>query len=215
MLDVTNPNATGWMVKRVKETLEELEGDLNKGLVAKAFFHSRFWGSSVISIQGDSKGMVWVALVEGREVWPKMRIEAGEGRHWWMKDGATALTTNSVLNFGKKFCGLVISRRWIGCHTVPTSILWITFSGCQKPSTLDKLKGIVGDFALTVPNKWSETQLQISALLGMQNGKWSSLWSFSEEAVKTALPKDSNFIFKIFLRILLTESCKFFLSQTN
>ena len=43
MLDVTNPNATGWMVKRVKETLEELEGDLNKGLVAKTFFHNRFW----------------------------------------------------------------------------------------------------------------------------------------------------------------------------
>ena len=56
MLDVTNPNATGWMVKRVKETLEELEGDLNKGLVAKAFFNNRFWDTSIISIQGDSKG---------------------------------------------------------------------------------------------------------------------------------------------------------------
>ena len=56
MLDVTNPNATGWMVKRVKETLEELEGDLNKGLVAKTFFHSRFWGRLSFPFRGIQRG---------------------------------------------------------------------------------------------------------------------------------------------------------------
>ena len=99
-----------------------------------------------------------------KEVWPEMCIWAGRQWHWWIKDSATGLTTNAVLNFlGKMFWGLVISQRleidWppyspnlnpLNCFFFSFSMIHIHY---QKPVTLDELKAVVDDIALTVPEQ--------------------------------------------------------------
>ena len=115
-------------------------------------------------------------------------------------------------------------RKSIGSHAVPTSILWIFLAVPLPPSTsiVKAIKPWRAEsncgrrcFDHGQANDPRRSGKYQEALLAVQYGKWRSLWSFPEEAVKTALHKDSNVMFKICLQILLMELYKFFLSQTN
>ena len=107
------------------------------------------------------------------EVGPEMRMWAGRRRHWWIQDGAMALTTDVVLSFlGKRFCSRVINWsseiNWQPCSPDlnPLDFSCCSFATihvyCQSHKALTSWKRSWKALLWPWPSKWSKTQWQIS-----------------------------------------------------
>ena len=137
--------------------------------------------------------------------------------NWWIKNGATGLTTNAVLNFLGKMFLRPSHQSEVGDWTAaiqsrPQSFGLLFLVLFNDPRPLSKAinlwwaesNGWYHWLDCAQASDWRRSG-KYQVLLGMQSGKWRSLWSLPEEAVKTALHKESNAISKIFLWILLME----------